>query len=441
MTPEENERLTRVGPGTPMGALFRRYWLPVGSVDEMERHPTRSVRLLGESFVLYRDARGRPGLVGERCPHRGASLRYAVPQEDGLRCAYHGWRFDRAGRCTEMPGQRDGYAALRDVRVPSHPVEALGGMLFAYLGPEPAPPLPRWDLFLERGFPKEIASVDVPCNWLQVMENNLDDHVRWLHVGFHEFAARQSGVAPTRTPPAVAPGEWPGVARRDADRPAPGTETPWGFHASLPVLLPSALMTGQGRLPCLQIRVPLDDVHTRQWFYTVYEIERSTIDVLRPHHDAASLDGTRVPHQRVPTPLAVDEVVDYAAMSDNVAQDAILVASQGAIHDRTREILGAKDASIAFYRNVLRREMATVERGEDPLGTFRDLAPDAVLATPRLPPFAATELRGLRARPGERPLENVQARSPLLARLLEAGVDVNALKFQSAGRPSAPVAP
>jgi hypothetical protein len=204
------------------------------------------------------------------------------------------------------------------------------------------------------------------------------------------------------------------------------------------MVFPSTLVTGQGRLPCLQVRVPLDDVRTRQWFYTACELEPETLARLRPHLDTATLDGSRVPHHRVEVPALPDETVDHAAMTDNIAQDVRLVASQGAVHDRTREVLTAKDAGIAFYRNLLRREIAKVERGEEPIATFRDRPAGEALETPRLPPFASTELRGARARPGDRPLENVQARSPLLALLAREGVDVNALKFESRGRPRTP---
>src|SRR5262245_43807972 len=234
MTSErENDRLTRIGPGTPMGALLRRYWHPIGSRDEMEQHPTKAARLLGESFVLYRDRSGRLALVEERCPHRGASLRFGMPEDGGIRCAYHGWFFDTAGKCTHMPGDREGYAGSRGIAIRAPRIEELGGIVFAYLGPEPAPPLPRWDLFLEHGVPKEVATIDVPCNWLQVMENNLDNHVRWLHIRFHEFArehARRMGE-PGETPAPAEAHARPPAAAAPLVRPPPRcVEMPWGFH-------------------------------------------------------------------------------------------------------------------------------------------------------------------------------------------------------------------
>src|SRR5215469_862996 len=142
MTPEDNELLTRVGPGTKMGELLRRYWHPIAASDEMTSRPTKAVRILGETLVLFRDALGNFGLIGDRCPHRRASLLFGMPDGDGLRCAYHGWRFDRAGQCTDMPGEPPRAAEKRRVSIASYPVEELGGLIFAYLGPEPAPRLP-----------------------------------------------------------------------------------------------------------------------------------------------------------------------------------------------------------------------------------------------------------------------------------------------------------
>ena len=106
LTAEENERLTRVGPGTPMGALMRRYWQPIAAVSQMEHHSTRPVRLLGENLVLFKDRQGRFGLIGDRCPHRNVNMIYGIPHDEGLRCPYHGWLFNHAGRCLEQPYEK-----------------------------------------------------------------------------------------------------------------------------------------------------------------------------------------------------------------------------------------------------------------------------------------------------------------------------------------------
>ena len=147
LTAEENELFTSVGPGTAGGDLLRRYWHPVCVANEVTAEKlTRRVTLLGEHLVVYRDRRGVYGLVAERCPHRGASLYYGYVEGEGIRCAYHGWLFNEQGRCLEQPFEPK-QETTRDVfRHPAYPVQELGGLLFAYLGPEPAPLLPRWDV-------------------------------------------------------------------------------------------------------------------------------------------------------------------------------------------------------------------------------------------------------------------------------------------------------
>jgi len=131
LTQEQNERLTRVGPGTPMGELMRRYWHPVAIEAELIEHATKRVRILGESLTLFKDKRGGYGLIAERCPHRLVNLATGIPEEDGLRCMYHGWKFDASGRCIEQPAEPAGSTFMDKVRVKAYPVEVLGGLVWA----------------------------------------------------------------------------------------------------------------------------------------------------------------------------------------------------------------------------------------------------------------------------------------------------------------------
>ena len=139
LTTEENERLTRVGPGTPMGELMRRYWQPIAAAAELDENPVKQVKLLGESLVLYRNLRGGLGLIGDTCPHRSVSMLYGIPENEGLRCPYHGWMFDCVGQCVEMPAEAPGSTFPSRVKIEGYPVEELAGLVFAYLGPAPAP--------------------------------------------------------------------------------------------------------------------------------------------------------------------------------------------------------------------------------------------------------------------------------------------------------------
>ena len=144
LTREQNERFTQVGPGTPMGELFRRYWMPVATVSQLHEHPTRAVKLLGESLVLYRDRSGNYGLLQDACAHRNANLLWGIPEPEGLRCPYHGWLYDATGQCLEQPAEAPDSTFKHKVKIKAYPVEELGGMLWAWLAPEHRPMVPHW---------------------------------------------------------------------------------------------------------------------------------------------------------------------------------------------------------------------------------------------------------------------------------------------------------
>ena len=127
LTAEQNEMLTRVGPGTPMGELLRRYWYPVCTSKDLKENPVRSVRILGETLTLYRDRRGRLGLIGQRCAHRGVDMKCGIPEEEGLRCPYHGWLYDSTGQCIAQPSEANENIFKSRIKIPSYPVEELGG--------------------------------------------------------------------------------------------------------------------------------------------------------------------------------------------------------------------------------------------------------------------------------------------------------------------------
>lgn len=139
ITAEQNQLLTQTGPDTPGGKFLRMYWWPIAAGVDLEKEPVQPVRLLSENLTLYKDLKGNVGLIGDRCAHRAISLAYGIPQENGLRCAYHGWTYNTEGRVVDMPFE----PACLPLKVKSYSVEVLGGLVFAYLGPEPRPLLPR----------------------------------------------------------------------------------------------------------------------------------------------------------------------------------------------------------------------------------------------------------------------------------------------------------
>ncbi len=177
--------LTKTGADTRMGKLLRRYWWPIAGASEFDKTATKPVRLMGEDLVLYKDQGGRFGLLDRHCRHRRADLTYGYVEPCGLRCNYHGWLYDETGRVLEQPYEDMAHpeARIKDgVRIKAYPVQELGGLLWAYLGPEPAPLVPNWEFFgWKNGF-RQIVKAHIPCNWFQCQENSIDPvHFEWTH--------------------------------------------------------------------------------------------------------------------------------------------------------------------------------------------------------------------------------------------------------------------
>src|SRR5262249_39894942 len=196
LSPEKNRLLTQVGPGTPMGELLRRYWMPIGGASELDKNPIKPIRLMGEDLVLYKDQGGRFGLLDRHCPHRRADLSYGFVEETGLRCNYHGWLMDESGRCLEQPYDdivNPSSRAKERCSTKAYPVKECAGLLWTYMGPQPMPELPVWEPFTwENGF-REIVLSDVPCNWFHCQENSCDPvHFEWMH---ENWSLRLSGKA------------------------------------------------------------------------------------------------------------------------------------------------------------------------------------------------------------------------------------------------------
>jgi 5,5'-dehydrodivanillate O-demethylase oxygenase subunit len=367
LTAEENETLTRVGPGTPMGNLMRRYWFPIATISEMDDRWTKRVRLLGEDLVLFRDRMGKYGLIAEFCPHRRASLAYGIPQEDGIRCPYHGWKFDHAGQCIEQPNEPEGSSFKDKIKTAGYPVEELGGLLWGYLGPLPAPLVPRLDGFVAEGAIRLVGQAVVPCNWLQIMENSVDPiHTQWLHGTLYEFRKEQEGVkvaiSKNHVKIAFEEFEYGLYKRRLLEGQDEATSSDW--LVGHPIVFPYTLVVGQSggpwKMHAFQIRVPMDDTHTLHLWYNAYiPPEGATV----PRH---LLD--RVPVYDVPF---VDEQGEF--LLDIIdAQDIMAWVTQGPIADRTTESLGTTDRGVILLRNMLRRELQNVAEGRDPMGVIRD---------------------------------------------------------------------
>ncbi|PYJ66208.1 MAG: (2Fe-2S)-binding protein, partial [Verrucomicrobia bacterium] len=161
---------------------------------ELERNPVKAVKLLAESLVLFRDKRGHLGLLAEACAHRRASLVYGIPENEGLRCAYHGWLYNAEGRCLDQPGEPAGSTFKNQIKTTAYPVQELGGLIFSYLGPEPVPLLPRYNVLVWDDVAGETNGTVISYNWLQVMENLLDPlHVECLHGRYFTYVLKGKG--------------------------------------------------------------------------------------------------------------------------------------------------------------------------------------------------------------------------------------------------------
>ena len=183
LSAEQNELLTRVGPGTAAGALLRRYWQPVALIEELAgKRPVKAIRIFGQDFVLFRDTEHRYGLFDRHCPHRGADLAFGRLEDGGLRCLFHGWLFDVTGQCLETPAEPVGSTICKHIRHKAYPVVAQSGVLFGYLGEGSPPAFPAFDCFVA---PEQYTFAFkglIDCNWLQAVEVGIDPaHASYLH--------------------------------------------------------------------------------------------------------------------------------------------------------------------------------------------------------------------------------------------------------------------
>ncbi len=383
LSAEENERLTRVGSGTPGGELLRRYWWPIAPTEDLASRPVLPVRILGESLVLYRDRSGALGLVDERCPHRNTSLALGIPEATGLRCCYHGWLFDGRGRCLEMPLEPATSTFKERVQIKAYPVQEMGGLVWAYLGPGEPPLLPRWDLYVSPDAFRQIIGNRTDTNWLQVTENQADPgHVPVGHGRYFQYVLEREGklledartyynANVARVATAAARGAHPvfralpnelgyTVGRRMSDESE--TVASWQNGAGA-MIFPTTLSTGPGDRGRLvrrfyQVVVPLDDTHTWQFQYYAFFFPQG----------APVPAQTSVPYTDIPSRDADGKpILDYA-----LGQDIAIFEGQGAIADRTKERLGESDVIVIAYRKLLAEQIDRVAAGGEPLNVFRD---------------------------------------------------------------------
>jgi 5,5'-dehydrodivanillate O-demethylase oxygenase subunit len=381
LTQEMNRRLTRVGPGTPAGNLLRRYWQPLCPAAELSAEkPKRRVRLLGEDLVVFRLPNGDYGCVEEQCYHRGVSLYYGFVEQDGIRCAYHGWKYATSGQCLEQPFEPAESRFKERVCQPAYQVERLAGMLFAYMGPAPAPLLPCWDV-LVRGDATRLIQVSpvLSCNWLQIQENTVDSvHTYYLHAETLASLGLPGGEFFHRpiTSYSWEFCEW-GIDKKlvyGGDQPE--------VEIRPPLIFPNILRIPQGpAAECLHWRQPVDDTHTRVYVMVfnptgghsdlgpTEEVPIEYLPAVKDEEGEYDMAGRLGAHSRGP-----DAAVAF------YAQDAMAWETQGVIFDRSREHLGASDRGIAMYRKLLADQIDLVEQGGEPIALVRDPARNTIIA-------------------------------------------------------------
>jgi phenylpropionate dioxygenase-like ring-hydroxylating dioxygenase large terminal subunit len=387
LTTATNELLTQTDPGTPMGETMRRYWMPAllsMEVPEPDGPPVR-VRLLGEDLVAFRDTSGKVGLLDEMCPHRGASLWLGRNEENGLRCVYHGWKYDVSGQCLDMMNEPEEFDFKNKIKAHGYPVVEMGGMIWAYMGPEgQQPPVPDFEWTRATGDHVVLTKVIQDCNWLQALEGGIDtSHAPIMHralkanpsqPGIPMSGAFVRGKAPTLEVDFTDYGyRYVGVRKLDADK-----QYVRGYHFVMPFtqLRPA---DNHGEEVHGHHWVPIDDEHCMvyNWYYS-YGKEPLTDEQLDPKGNGNSFTTDIDPktfrsYRNMANGFMIDRQVQKADTFTGIlginTQDRAVQESMGPIMDRTKEHLGAADRAVIGMRKLLEAAVETVRDGGSPAGT------------------------------------------------------------------------
>jgi phthalate 4,5-dioxygenase oxygenase subunit len=420
---EQNEFITRTGADTPMGNLFRCYWIPAllaSELPEPDCAPVR-VKLLSERLVAFRDSQGRFGLIDEFCAHRGVSLWFGRNEECGLRCPYHGWKFDVTGQCIDVPSEpvESGYA--NKIKLKSYPLIERGGILWTYMGPpERQPELPEFEFCVVPAEQRFVSKRLQESNWLQAMEGGIDSsHSSWLHRGDFESDPLMKGaggnkynfsdLAPVFEVVESAGGLFIGARRNAEDENYYWRITPW--------VMPSyTAVPPRGDHPMHgHFWVPVDDEHCWVWSYD-YHPTRSLTQTEREAMERGLgihvkyIPGTFLPLANKQNDYLMDRAAQrvgkyFSGIEGIAMQDASLQESMGAICDRTKENLVGTDNGIIMARHrLMRAAKALAEKGTIPPGvdTAHQRIRSAALVLPKDAPFQQGASDALKVRLGER---------------------------------------
>ncbi len=398
MRSEENERITRVGAGTPMGALLRRYWHPVAlSSDVTPNGQPKALTILGEELVLFRDDGGRPALLGRRCAHRRTSLAYGRVEDGGIRCPFHGWLYDRNGRCLHQPAEPDDGTYKNEIRQTAYPCRDLGGLVFAYMGPpDKMPLLPNYETLARADGTRAYDVYTAGGNFLQHVEGALDTvHLSYLHATNWSKIKHKLFTMPK-----------PKLQHRETEygiwqkSTVPNMTIHEGYgevHGIMQdlytyFLMPAGFLRVQEHMPGSGLihktqswYVPIDDTSTirfqvafsppwpdgrpYEWSHERSEPPSAANDYFRDYARTDTISGIPVDAHKTP----------IQAKISFTPQDMMANEEQGAIVDRSQEHLTPHDTVLAHMRRIYLAAIDDVTQGRDPKHILRDPAANAIV--------------------------------------------------------------
>jgi phthalate 4,5-dioxygenase len=383
---EQNEYLCRIGPGTPMGELQRRYWIPALTSEELPRPncPPVQVQLLGERLIAFRDTQGRLGLIDEFCAHRGVSLWFGRNEENGLRCSYHGWKYDVTGQCIDVPQEPADSDFCQKIKLKAYPCIEKGGVIWAYMGPPAEKPLePAFEWIDVKPSQRFISKRWQECNYLQAMEGGIDSsHVSFLHrddLNSDPLHKNTAGAKYTRNNTDTvfdileSPGGLLIGARRNAD---PG----YYYWRITQWLMPwyTLIPPYKGNAVNGHAWVPVDDYNCMAWNMTFHPVRDLTEKELMLMREGAGvhaklLSGSFRPVANRSNGYLMDRIAQethkhYSGVAGIAIQDASIQESMGPIADRTKENLVATDNAIIMARLQLRKAAQMLAQGKRPPG-------------------------------------------------------------------------
>jgi len=424
LRPEINELLTRTGPGTPMGEMFRQYWIPAMLAEELPEDdcPPVRVKLLSERMVAFRDSEGRYGLIDEFCAHRGASLWFGRNEGSGLRCPYHGWKYDVTGQAIEVPSEPENSTFCAHVKLTSYPLVKIGDVLWTYMGdPEKQPPQPEFEFALVPPEQTYTSKRWQECNWLQAFEGGIDSsHVSFLHSGglksdplFKGAKGNEYNMADLKPffEVAEADGGLFVGARRNAEEDTYYWRiTPW-------VMPCFTMVPPRGDHPMHgHFWIPIDDENCWAYSFDYHPVRALTateVQAMRDGHGVHSenIPGTYRPAANKDNDYLIDREAQkrgdtYSGVKGIAMQDASLQESMGPVVDRTKENLVSTDNGIIMARHrLLRAVKALIDKNVTPPGVDLEhqKVRSAAVVLPPDQPFKEGAREALIARPDVAP--------------------------------------